>query len=114
MDIEIFVGSDLRDFIFRWRKASKNAFPTLQSWINRQAKEEQFWISETPDDRHLQVYFGVVMEPAGNPINRFHVMTSVFFKHWTGPVYFNIIRPFRHLVVSRMARYGLTRNADTI
>jgi len=78
-------------------------------FIVRRAKEEHYWISETPDDRHLQAFLGVVMEPVGNSINRYHVMTSVFFKHWSGPVYFNIIRPFHHLVVSRMARHGLRK-----
>jgi hypothetical protein len=75
----------------------------------RCAKEDRFWVSETPADKHLQAYFGVVKEPVSNSINRFYVITAVFYKHWTGPVYFNLIRPFHHLVVSRMARYGLTR-----
>ena len=77
-------------------------------FIVRCAKEDRFWISETPDDKHLRAYFGVVKEPVNNSINRFYVITTVFYKHWTGPVYFNLIRPFHHLVVSRMARYGLT------
>jgi len=77
-------------------------------FIVRCAKEEVFWISETPEDKHLRAYFGVVTEPVGNSVNRFYVITTVFFKHWTGPVYFNLIRPFHHLVVSQMARYGLT------
>ena len=71
------------------------------------AKEDIYWISETPDDKHLRAYFGVFKEPLSNSINRFHVVTTVFYKHWTGPVYFNLIRPFHHLVVSRMARHGL-------
>ena len=74
----------------------------------RSAKEDLFWISETPDDKHLKAYFGVVREPLNNSFNRFHVMTTVYYKHWTGPVYFNLIRPFHHLVVSRMAQHGLT------
>ena len=78
-------------------------------FIVRCAKEDKFWISETPDDKHLRAYFGVVTEPVSNSINRFYVITTVFYKHWTGPVYFNIIRPFHHLVVSRMAHYGLTQ-----
>ena len=77
-------------------------------FIVRCAREDTFWVSETPDDRHLRAYFGVIKESVGNSTNRFYVITSVFYKHWTGPVYFNIIRPFHHLVVSRMARYGLT------
>ena len=73
----------------------------------RSAREDIFWISETPDDKHLQAYFGVVKEPVGDSINRFYVVTTVFYKHWTGPIYFNLIRPFHHLVVSRMAKYAL-------
>jgi hypothetical protein len=76
--------------------------------IVRCAKEDLFWVSETPDDKHLRAYFGVVKEPVSRSINRFYVMTTVFYKHWTGPIYFNLIRPFHHLVVSRMAQYGLT------
>ena len=77
-------------------------------FIVRRAKENIFWVSETPADKHLRAYFGVVREPVNTSINRFYVVTTVFYKHWTGPIYFNLIRPFHHLVVSRMARYGLT------
>ena len=42
--------------------------------------------------------------------NRFYIMTVVHYKHWTGPVYFNMIRPFHHLVVRRMALAGLKGN----
>ena len=77
-------------------------------FIVRCAKEDIFWISETPDDKHLRAYFGVVKEPVSNSLNRFYVITTVFYKHWTGSVYFNLIRPFHHLVVSRMTHYGLT------
>jgi hypothetical protein len=75
-------------------------------FIVRCTKEEIYWISETPDDKHLRAYFGVVKEPVGTSMNRFYVFTTVFYKHWTGPIYFNLIRPFHHLVVSRMAQYG--------
>jgi hypothetical protein len=76
-------------------------------FIVRCAKEDTYWFSETPEDKHLRAYFGVVVEPASSSRNRFYVVTTVFYRHWTGPVYFNLIRPFHHLVVSRMARYGL-------
>lgn len=77
-------------------------------FIVRCAIEDLFWVSETPEDKHLKAYFGVVKEPLSNGDSRFYVFTTVFYKHWTGPVYFNLIRPFHHLVVYRMARYGLT------
>jgi hypothetical protein len=75
----------------------------------RHAREDRFWISETPEDKHLRAYFGVVREPLGNPLNRLHVFTTVFYKHWTGPVYFNLIRPFHHLVVHQMGKHGVRR-----
>lgn len=81
-------------------------------FVVRYAEEDKFWVSETPEDKHLRAYFGVVKEPVSTTINRFYVITTVFYKHWTGPVYFNLIRPFHHLVVSRMARYGLTQKKE--
>ncbi|MCP5103876.1 MAG: DUF2867 domain-containing protein, partial [bacterium] len=36
-----------------------------------------------------------------------HVVTIVHYKHWTGPVYFNLIRPFHHLVIRRMMKAAL-------
>ncbi len=78
-------------------------------FIVRYAKEEKYWISETPDDKHLRAFFGVVKEPLKQSVDRFFVITTVYYKHWTGPVYFNLIRPFHHLVVSRMARHGLSQ-----
>ncbi|OGP50599.1 MAG: hypothetical protein A2Y79_06815 [Deltaproteobacteria bacterium RBG_13_43_22] len=76
-------------------------------FIVRNAKEDTYWVSETPEDKHLKAYFGVVPEALGDNLTRFHVFTLVKFRHWTGPVYFNIIRPFHHLVVSRMMRAGI-------
>jgi len=73
----------------------------------RCAKEGLYWISETPDDRHLRAYFGVIKEPISQSNSRFYVITTVFYKHWSGPIYFNLIRPFHHLVVSGMAKNGL-------
>ena len=71
------------------------------------AQEERFWVSETPEDKHLKAFFGVVKEPLTHSVSRFYVFTTVFYKHWTGWVYFNLIRPFHHLVVFQMARYAL-------
>ena len=76
-------------------------------FIVRQAREEEYWIAETPEDKHLQAYFGIIVEPIADHLKRFHVITIVHYKHWTGPVYFNTIRPFHHLVVRRMARAGV-------
>jgi Protein of unknown function (DUF2867) len=76
-------------------------------FIVRAAKENEFWFAETPEDKHLVAYVGVVVEKLEADLNRFYVITTVKYKHWTGPVYFNIIRPFHHLVVYRMGKAGL-------
>jgi hypothetical protein len=75
----------------------------------RMAKEEHYWVGETPEDKHLRAYFCVAIESLGDHRKRFHVATIVHYKHWTGSVYFNLIRPFHHLVVGRMMRAGVHR-----
>ncbi|MDM8523299.1 DUF2867 domain-containing protein [Desulfococcaceae bacterium HSG8] len=76
-------------------------------FIVRVAEDEHYWIAETPEDKHLKAYLAVVAEPLKDDIRCFHVITIVKYKHWTGPVYFNIIRPFHHLVVSKMTQAGV-------
>lgn len=76
----------------------------------RLAEEKHYWVGETPEDKHLSAYLGVVVEPMEDNRKRFHVATIVYYKHWTGPVYFNLIRPFHHLVVGRMMRAGVAGN----
>jgi hypothetical protein len=46
----------------------------------------------------------VVAEPLAGGRRRFHILTVVRYKHWTGPIYFNLIRIFNLLLVDRMAR----------
>ena len=76
-------------------------------FIIRSALEDVYWISETPEDRHLRAFLCIIADTVKDDLKRFYVVTIVHYKHWTGPVYFNIIRPFHHLVVSRMARAGV-------
>ena len=49
------------------------------------------------DDSHLWAGLAVVRDGA-----QLHVVTVVRYKNWAGPVYFNVIRPFHHLVVGAM------------
>jgi len=77
----------------------------------RLAEENHYWVGETPEDKHLRAYFAVVVESLEDNHKRFHVATIVYYKHWTGPVYFNLIRPFHHLVVGRMMRAGVAGNS---
>ena len=88
---------------------SFNAGEKASFFIVMTAKENIYWISETPEDKHLKAYFGVVAEKLSNRSTRFHVFTSVKYIHWTGPAYFNLIRPFHHLVVSSMMKNGVMR-----
>ena len=77
-------------------------------FIVRKAAENLYWVAETPEDKHLSAYFGVVNEKLDHQRSRFHVFTTVRYLHWTGPVYFNLIRPFHHLVVSRMMKSAVS------
>ena len=75
-------------------------------FTTRASKEDTYWFGDV-GDKHLNATLGVVVEPLANGLRRFHVITLVHYRHWTGPVYFNVIRPFHHLVVGQMARAGV-------
>ncbi|WP_342378995.1 DUF2867 domain-containing protein [Myxococcus stipitatus] len=73
----------------------------------RHAEEEQTWVAGA-EDSHLDAVLAVTMESAPEQPRRFHVVTVVRYRNWAGPVYFNVIRPFHHLVVGAMARAAAT------
>ncbi len=75
-------------------------------FILHSAVDGRYWIAEAVD-KHLSAALGIVVEPLDDRRNRFYVVTIVHYKNWAGPVYFNIIRPFHHLVVRQMARAGV-------
>jgi hypothetical protein len=81
---------------------------TVTFFTVRKAAADTYWVAETPEDKHLSAYFGVVNEKLDREHSRFHVFTTVRYLHWTGPVYFNLIRPFHHLVVSRMMKSAIS------
>ena len=68
------------------------------------AEEGRYWFAAASES-HLTAHLGVLVEP-GQP-NRFHVLTIVHYHRWTGPVYFNVIRPFHHIVVRQMMKAGV-------
>ncbi|MCB8943615.1 MAG: DUF2867 domain-containing protein [Ardenticatenaceae bacterium] len=74
------------------------------------AVPEQYWFVEAAE-AHLTAKLGVVAEPLTAVRQRFHVVTVVHYNKWTGVVYFNVIRPFHHLVVGRMMKAAVTPNA---
>jgi hypothetical protein len=75
----------------------------LSFFKTRFAKEDAYWFGEA-DDSHLSGVLGVVVEPITETTCRFRVITIVHYHNWAGPVYFNVIRPFHHLVLSSMAK----------
>ncbi|GAC1391650.1 MAG: DUF2867 domain-containing protein [Ktedonobacteraceae bacterium] len=73
----------------------------------RMVEEEHYWIAAA-EDTHLEALLGVVIELLpGTSQRRFHVLTIVHYRNWAGPVYFQVIQPFHHLVVGSMARAGV-------
>lgn len=64
--------------------------------------EPDYWFASATE-AHLTAKLGVIREPQAQGY-RFHVVTIVQYHNWAGPVYFNVIRPFHHLVVGVMAR----------
>ncbi len=74
-------------------------------FTTRAARDDAYWFGGN-DAQHLDAILGVVVEPLTNGLNRFHVVTIVHYHNWAGPIYFNVIRPFHHLVVKQMAKAG--------
>jgi len=71
------------------------------------ASEDRYWIGCCPEESHLTAFMGVVVEPLKGTRKRFHFLTIVHYKHWTGRLYFLLIRPFNWFFVNRLARAGL-------
>ena len=78
----------------------------LSFFTTRAARDGSFWFGDVRD-QHLDAALGVVVEPGTGASKRFHVVTIVHYNNWAGSVYFNVIRPFHHLVVGRMAQAGI-------
>ena len=71
-------------------------------------REDEYLAAEIRD-KHLKARLLIATEPLGGGRNRFHVGTIVFYRHWTGPVYFTVVKPFHHLVVWLMMRAAIKR-----
>lgn len=70
------------------------------------AQEDAYWAAAA-DDKHLKAYLALAVRPQADGKNRFYVFTIVHYHNWAGPVYFNVIRPFHHVVVGRMTQAGV-------
>lgn len=69
-------------------------------------KDGEYWVGEAKD-KHLSGYIGVVAVPMTAGKTQFHTFTIVHYRNWTGPLYFNLIRPFHHIVVYFMGKHAV-------
>ena len=71
--------------------------------------DKKFWVA-TGKEKHLEGVLAVVAEPvsAQSDIKRFYVITIVIYRNFAGRLYFNIIRPFHHLVVKFSMKSALS------
>ena len=76
---------------------------TVWFFTVQRVRKDQFWIAGCPRDRHLDADMAVVARPLDRRRTRFYLVTVVRYKHWTGPLYFNLIRLFNLFLVNRMA-----------
>ncbi|WP_449246340.1 DUF2867 domain-containing protein [Desulfarculus baarsii] len=68
-------------------------------------EEDRYWIAGATE-KHLSGHLAVAVEPLPDGMKRFHMATIVHYRHWTGRIYFNIIRPFHHVVAWAMMRHA--------
>lgn len=115
----------LRAPLVRLLGFQQDAMPALDEWIPddfpmlpcgnvwfftvQRVEADLFWIAGCPRDRHLDADMAVVAQPLKGQSKRFYIITIVRYKHWTGPVYFNIIRLFNLMLVNRMVRTAVPK-----
>lgn len=71
----------------------------------RAVEPGRYWLGEA-QDKHLSCYLAMYPGTDGDGQSLRHVATIVHFRRWTGRVYFNLIRPFHHLIAAASARHA--------
>ncbi len=99
-------------------KNMMQAGATVTFFKVRSAANEHHWIG-TASDKHLDAHLAFWIEVSPDGVKRYWTSTIVHYKHWTGPIYFNIIRPFHHLIVEAgvshvCKQFGLRRVTDVV
>ena len=96
------MGAPLRPEQIEFEPGKMTAFFTVEA-----AEEEKYYISSAKES-HLDAYLGIVVEPSADRVSKqFHFITVVHYNNFTGPIYFNVIRPFHHIVVQAMGNAAL-------
>lgn len=67
--------------------------------------DEYLFVSAS--ESHLKATLGVIREPLDDDKSRYYAVTIVHYRSWAGPIYFNVIRPFHHIVVAQMLKAGV-------
>jgi len=67
------------------------------------ARDESYWVGGATE-KHLSGHIGIVAEKLQDGRKRFHLLAVVKFRHWTGPIYFNVIRLFHCVIVKAMLK----------
>ena len=75
----------------------------ISFWTVVDAQKDSHLVLEAKD-KHLAARLIIAAEPLADGFICYHLATAVFYRNWAGPVYFNLIRPFHHLVVHSLAR----------
>ena len=71
------------------------------------ALDFDIYLFVSAEESHLKATLGIIREPLDEGTSRFYAITIVHYKSWAGPVYFNVIRPFHHIVVGQMLKAGI-------
>jgi hypothetical protein len=70
--------------------------------------EEEHYLLLKVTDNHLVGYLAIIVDDSG-PVRAFKVVTLVNYLRPAGRFYYNLIRPFHHVVVRAMCQAGVTR-----
>lgn len=65
--------------------------------------ENAYWVGVI-SDTHLTAHLGVLKQKQSGEASIFYVFSIVHYHSFTGKIYFNIIKPFHHLVVYWMMK----------
>lgn len=77
------------------------------------AKHEDYWLVSATE-KHLTAYLCVTATDIETSPRTFNVITLVKYHHWTGIIYFTVIKPFHHIVVDQMAKAGVKYASEKI
>ncbi|MBN2305058.1 MAG: DUF2867 domain-containing protein [Anaerolineae bacterium] len=68
-------------------------------FLQLEAAEDNVYWRSIFEEKHLTGWLIFVASEPQGAARQFHMMTIVRYNSWAGPVYFNVIRPFHHLIV---------------